>query len=532
MGSKNCAETPRQKMISMMYLVLTALLALNVSKDILNAFVIVNESMEETNRIFKSKVDGNYALFEQAKAISPAKVAENYEKAMQVKKLANDLVAYIEDVKARLIAETEGISVEDARKIALRDVTKKDNYDITTNFFMGGTEDGSKGEGILLRNKIADFKKQLVAFLGKYAANVSLGLEVEKTYPNMDGMQQNWQVASFYRTILAADVVLLNKLIGDVRNAEADAVAMLYSAVSSEDFSFDKITAKVVPKSTFVMVGEEYYAEIFVAAIDSKQNPEIIIGSSVDSVTYQISGNPTTIEGKDGFGIYKVGASATGSQTYGGVIKVKSKSGAEMSYPFNQEYFVIAPTATVSADKMNVFYIGVPNPVSISVPGVPNDQVRAGISNGSLSGGNGKYVVNVTTVGECVISVSAEVNGATKPMGSTKFRVKKVPDPVPYIAGTRGGNVNKGALMANSVIIPVMENFDFDLNFVITSYTFSMNIGGDIIEKQGYGNVLTADMKNMISNAKRGQKVYIEDIKAKGPDGTVRPLGTINLKIL
>lgn len=532
MGAKNCPETPRQKMIAMMYLVLTALLALNVSKDILNAFVIVNESMEETNRIFKNKVDGNYAMFEKAKAISPEKVAENYEKAMKVQKLANDLVAYIEDVKARLISVTEGISVEEARVIPLRDVSKKDNYDITTNFFMGGTEDGSKGEGIILKNKILDFKKQLVDFLGKYAQNVSLGLEVEKTFTTLDGQQQNWIQANFYHTILAADVVLLNKLISDVRNAEADAVAMLYSAVSAEDFTFDKITAKVVPKSTFVMVGEEYYAEIFVAAYDSKQQPEIIVGSGVDSTTYQISGNPTTIEGKDGFGIYKVGATSTGSQKYGGVIKVKSKSGAEMSYPFNQEYFVIAPTATVSADKMNVFYIGVPNPVSISVPGVPNDQVRASISNGSLSGGNGKYTVNVTTVGECVISVSADVNGSSKSMGQARFRVKKVPDPVPYIAGVRGGNVNKGALVANCVIIPVMENFDFDLNFVITSYTFSMNVGGDIIEKPGYGNVLTADMKAMINNAKRGQKVYIEDIKAKGPDGTIRSIGTINLKIL
>ncbi len=544
MGSKNCPETPRQKMISMMYLVLTALLALNVSKDILNAFIVVNDSIVETNRIFKAKVDGNYKTFEQAMALTPDKVREYYEKAQQVKKEADALVMLIETMKWEVIGAVEGKSADEIKaleeqllkegKSFLLEIDGKDNYDAPTNYFFGDSHDGTGAcKANDLKTAIVNFKKKMTDLLGKYATAVNLGLDVEKEFPNMEGDgTQNWQMANFYHTILAADVVLLNKLILEVRNAEADVVAQLYTAVDIEGFSFDKVVAKVVAKSNYVLTGDEYEAEIFVAAYDSKQQPKITVGSGVDSVNLTVIGTPETIEGKDGVGIYKKGAGATGEQKFGGIIEVVSKNGSTTKYPFESSYFVAAPSATVSADKMNVFYIGVDNPVTISVPGVPNDKVRASISNGSLSPtGNGKYIVKVTGGTEAVINVSADFGGSTKPMGSTPFRVKPLPTPKPYVAGKNGGNYTKAEILGSAYVTAVMENFDFNLRYDVVSYVFTYkNAAGDLIDIPGAGYQLNQQMKTIIQNSRRGDRFWVENIVATGPGGN-KNLGSVAIRI-
>lgn len=544
MGSKNCPETPRQKMISMMYLVLTALLALNVSKDILNAFIVVNDSIVETNRIFKAKVDGNYKTFDQALALTPEKVREYYDKAQVVKKEADALVMLIETMKYEVIGEVEGKTPDEIKvleaellkegKSFLAGIDGKDNYDTPTRFFFGDSHDGTGAcKANDLKTAIVNFKKKMTDLLGKYATSVNLGLDVEKEFPNIEGDgTQNWQMANFYHTILAADVVLLNKLILEVRNAEADVVAQLYTAVDIEGFSFDKVVAKVVAKSNYVMTGEEYEAEIFVAAYDSKQQPKILVGSGVDSANLTVIGTPETVEGKDGVGVYKRSAGGLGEQKFGGIIEVVSKSGAVSKYPFESSYFVAAPSATVSADKMNVFYIGVDNPVTISVPGVPNDKVRASISNGSLSpAGNGKYTVRVTGGTEAVINVSAEMGGSSRAMGSSKFRVKPLPTPVAYVAGRNGGNYSAAELLGSPYVTAVLENFDFDLRYNVVSYTFTYkNAAGDLLDIQGGGYVFNQQIKTIIQGARRGSRFWVENIIASGPTGN-KNLGSVAIRI-
>jgi len=534
MGSKNCPETPRQRLISMMYLVLTALLALNVSVDILNAFVIVNESMEETNRIFSEKVASNYAAFDKALTENPAKVRPQHDKAMQVKQWTQELVDYIEGVKFEVISKTEGISLEEAKTISLRDIGKKSNYDIPTNYFIGNSVDGSLGKARELKNKIIEYKKTVLdLFPEEERGKVQIGLNVEGTFFDLSNKEMNWEMATFYRTILAADVVLLNKLVAEVRNTEADVVNALFSGVDAGDFKFNAITAKVVPKSKFVISGESYEADIFVAAYDTIDAPEVIIGAAWDTINNKVIGESKKLEGERGLVKYSVPASGSGLQKFGGVIRIKQPGGGVKEYGFNEEYVVAAPTATVSADAMNVFYIGVENPVSISVPGVPNESVRASMSGGSIvSKGNGKYAVTVTGGTEATITVSADMDGQARNMGTFKFRIRRVPDPVPVIAGVRGGSVEKGRLLANPVIIPLLENFVFDLSFSIVSYTFEIvQPNGDILDRPGTGGRLTPEMINSIQNARRGQRVYLTNIRASGPSGT-RDIGTINLRIM
>jgi len=186
---------------------------------------------------------------------------------------------------------------------------------------------------------------------------------------------------------------------------------------------------------------------------------------------------------------------------------------------------------------MNVLYIGVENPVSISVPGVPTENLQPSLSGGTLRPAKekGEYIAEVKGGTEAIVSVSAKfvVDGkpTTKNMGQFKFRVKRVPDPVAYIANKKDGLVSANELIAAGAVIPRMENFDFDLQFKITSFDMSMNMQGDFITKSATGNKLTGEMATMLKSAKKGTKVYIEEVKAIGPDGVPRKLAPINLKI-
>ena len=526
-------ETPRQKMIAMMYLVLTALLALNVSKEMLDAFIVVNESTVATNVTFSYKIENTYARFRQQMAINPNKVKPFYDKGMMAKELSDKMTNYIDSVKYAVIVATDARmeTMEQARKTPLKEIKAVDRYTEPTRFFFGHSDDGSSGEGIILKNKIDTYRRSMLEIISLPEDSQRLGMSTDADYRDADGGPQNWEEHNFYYTVLAADVAILNKLITDVKNAEFDVVSHLYGAVSAEDFKFDKIEAKVIPRSNYVFVGEEYEAEIIVAAIDTKQDPDIFYVEGVDTLIN--IDNARRVEGKDAVVKIVIPATSTGMKKYAGMVKVISPSGEEKFYSFKDEYLVAMPSLTVSATKMNVFYTGVENPVSISVSGVGKEKIHPSISIGTLTADpvSGEYIVNIPggSTGKAVISVDAEYEGGTKSMGLAEFRIKRVPDPSAYIANANRGNIDKNKLIAAGAIIPKMpEDFEFDLNFIIVSYTFTSVRSGDIFERQGRGNLLSDEMKNFIRASRRGTKIWLENIIAKGPDGN-RPLGTISL---
>ncbi|MFC1731580.1 gliding motility protein GldM [candidate division KSB1 bacterium] len=523
-------ETPRQKMISMMYLVLTALLALNVSKEILDAFLIVNESMVETNVKFKEKIDDTYSKFSAQNSLNPGKVGFYWNKALDAQKITQDMINYIEDVKAEVIFQSERGRIKtlaDAKVVDLKNVKSKDKWDEPTEYFIGQTQDGSKGKARELREKIEEYKAAMINLVPEASrTNLNLGLETQGEYKNASNEpEKNWEMHNFYHTILAADITILNKVIAEVRNAEYDVVSKLYSNITEEDYTFDVVRAEVIPKSNYILTGQEYEAKIIVAAMDTKSE-----------VYGEINGQ--RIEGDSGRLIYKVNVgSATGAKEFTGFINVKSPSG-DTKYEFSDGYIVAQPTATVSADKMNVFYIGVDNPVTVSVPGIADELVSASIGpNGSIakSGGHGKYNVKVTTSSnETTVNVYANFEGSKKSMGSAKYRVKRVPDPVATVGGMNSGTISKGRLLAAGGVISRMpEGFEFDLNFEVVSFIFSTTIqGGDIAEEIVRGGRFSPKVQSMIKNAKRNQKVYFENIVAKGPDGSSRKLSAVVLRIL
>ncbi len=542
-------ETPRQKMIGMMYLVLTALLAMNVSKDILDAFVIINEGLEVTNANFMAKNEFTYSQFEKAKANDPAKVAEFYNKAMRAKGLTEEVYLHIEELKKYLIATTSGKSsieeVEADSLFKLKNVDSKDNYDIPTLHLIGGDpakpRDG-EWSATELKTKIDNFKQELLyLFEDETERNaLSLGLNTDGEFKDASGVKETWISANFYHLPLAAVVTNLSKIQADIRNAEADIIKALYRNISADDFKFDTLAAKVIPRSTYVIQGDSFIADVIVAAFSTTQPPRMRLATefndSNDMPIYEDFDqlDSTNISMVGGAARYALQANTTGLQEWGGVIQIKGPDGSYRSFQIpKQTYTVAKPALVVSPTKMNVFYRGLDNPVEVSVPGVPTEKLEISISNASKSGSNGVFMVKPGNGQTCDISVSAEMNGKKQNFGKKEFRVKNVPDPKPFFGGKTGSDaIPKRDLLAAGGIIAEMENFEFDLRFTVVSYVVSATIRGNVVEANCGGPALSSDAKKIRQELKSGQKIYFEKIKVKGPDGSVRDLGTLSLKVI
>ena len=515
-----------------MYLVLTALLALNVSKDILQAFVVVNGSLERTNENFKQKTDGQYSAFDHAKMIDPKKVKANWDKAQAVKQLSKELVAYIEGIKKKLMGRTDGLSDTQADSVHLNYINSKDNYDIPTNIMIGESEDGSAGLSHELKTKLLDFKNKLYGFIdARDRKDIHLGINTDD--PKKSESNENWELYNFYHTPLVASVTILSKLQNDVKKSESDVVEYLYRQVNIDDFVFDTVAAKVITPTNYVLLGDEYNADVFVAAFSKTQNPKVLVGD-YDMEQHKFTGTSDSIYVEKGSGRYKVKPTHEGIYKWGGEVTLISPQGNKRVYPFQSEYIVARPSLTVSADKMNVFYTGVENPVSISVPGIANENVTVSIDNGTITRtGDGKYSVKVFNGTKAIIRVSGKMqDGESRSMGSVEYRVKQLPDPIPGIGHQKGsGKIPYSELIAQQgMYVAYDDNFEFKASAQI--YSFKMiitTVNGDL-SLNSDGPRFTQQMKDAMKKLRRGNKVYFENIVAEGPDKKKRDL-TMTLTI-
>jgi len=521
-------------MIGMMYLVLTALLALNVSKQILDSFVVVNESMVTTNQNFATKLDNSMSKFKIQYQLNPNKVGPYWEKAQKAQQLSNKLLNYVDTLKFEVIKKTEKFeTIQEAWNMNLAQSNRKDNFDTPTNFFIGQSHDGTTGRGADLKAAIDKYREEMLNLVDpKYRETFKIGLDTKGPFYDLNGNKQNWQMHNFFHTILVATVTILNEIKAEVLNAEFDVVNNLYASVSAEDWKFDEIKAKVIPKSSYVFLGEEYQAEILVAAYDTKQNPNVKYVFGADTLTPANYKGATPLEGSNGVVIIKLPASSEGLKKFAGVIKIVSPMGDTMAFHFKDEYIVARPALTISPTKMNVFYVGVDNPVAISVPGGP-ERVTPSITVGKIRPDGQNWVVYdlPKNVREAVVSVTAVFSGKAKNMGSMTFRLKRVPDPIATTGGKSEGVISRSLLLASPYLVAEMPaGFDFDLKYTVVSYTFTTYVSGDINETRVQGNRFTPEIVKLIQNAKKNTRIWFEGITVKGPDGE-RNIASINLKI-
>lgn len=515
-------ETPRQKMIGMMYLVLTALLALNVAAEVLNAFSLIDNSLRKTTANTVVKNDKIYTDFEAAMKENPVKTAPYKKLADEIKVHSDEIVAYIDSLKFKIVRTVEGPQGDP------NNIDKKDDINVPGQIMITETE-GGKNRGTILKEKIEAYR----AFLIKEITTVPSKAKPDGTIDaitkmlvtddiiGQDKTKVPWVAANFDQLPMAGVIALMSKMQADIRNAESDALAFLYNEIDAGSFKFNKLEAVVSAPSGYVLMGQPYRAEVFIAASDTTAKPVIKI----------TGGGELPVEGSKG--IFTGNTSSPGIKPWGGVIEVKSPTTGEiLSFPFQSEYTVGQAALVVSPTKMNVFYIGVDNPVDVSVPGVPPNKVSPFISSGSITRAGNNWVVRVREVGKVTVGATAELDGQRKNMGSKEFRVKKVPDPLPKVGGSRGGKVDKNWLSAQTGVRADLENFDFDLTFPVVGFNVSCVLKGGFAEDaRSTGAAFTAQQVNLIRQVQSGKKVYIEDVMAKAPDGSIRNIGSITFTV-
>ena len=540
-------ETPRQKMIGMMYLVLTAMLALNVSVEVLDAFGAVDEGLRKTTEIYAEKNQGLYKDFDQQYAQNEVKVKPWKDKADEVKSRSDELIKYIQNIKIEIITKNgqgnpdDGVLSEDGH-INNDKIAGKDKPDVASNVLIGEMN----GKAFELKEKIIGYRDYLKSLVDEESITIHHSLETNLNTDDPpkteDGEKKSWEVKNFAHMPLAAVMPLLTKIQLDVRNSEAEVVKYLYDQISAGSIPFNKLEATVIPNTSYVLQGNEYKADVFIAAVDTTAPPIVLIGQ-YDSIyneedmvwEYNMIGRYDSLDVLGGRGKFSRMGSNVGKQNWGGLIKLMSPDGKYITRTFKRSYTVAKANLVVSPDKMNVFYVGVDNPVSISIAGVAGDKIEPSITNGRFKKvRDGQYIVNPKRPGNSLVTVFAEIDGVRKNMGVAPFRVKALPDPVIKVAGKKGGKIDKNVLAAQAGVFAEMENFDFDLEFKIIEFTVSTtDRGGYFIDAKTKGNTFTKQQYDLIKNKlRRGSRLNIEDVKAVGPDGSVRDLAPIVFEII
>lgn len=508
--------TPRQKMINLMYIVFLAMVAINVSSDVLNGFKQVEDSLANSNAGTMSRNEKIYREFTQVFEANPEKSALWFDKAIEVRQAADTLYEYIGDLKLRIVQTADGADGD------VNNIRRRDNKSATNTVMISPVV----GEGAKLHRQIEAFREMLMAMMpGQEGLAVSRYLSTNLSEHAMtEG--STWQSALFENVPTAAAVTLLTKIQGDVRNAEGEAISALIARVGEGDLRVNRINAFVIPASKNVMRGSKFTAQIVLAAIDTTQSPDIYIdGKRLDSQS----------------GHYETTAGVIGVQNLNGYIEVPLPDGTKERLPFQTTYTVSEPSATVSNVMMNVMYAGIDNPVSISVPGVPNSQMSATMTNGSLVRAGNAWVAKPTKVGqEAIITVTAQNEGRSTVVSNTAFRVRQLPDPMPYIAyldesGTQrkykgGAPFSKALLLGASGINAAIDDDLLNVSFRVIGFetTFFDSMGNALPELSDGAN-FSQRQKEALRRLSRGKRFYISRVRAVGPDGVERVLSPIEV---
>ncbi len=500
-GAKNCPETPRQKMIAMMYLVLTAMLALNVSADILKGFRLVNKGLATS--ITSANERNKYLMlsFEDLNARYPEKIGEWLQKAKEVESKSNDLYNSIETFKKEMVGMAGGFREDGSIK-------KEDDTNVT------GTYAIVNGQGNKLKAKIDEYREFIK---GIYGDNKEKNQEYDRIF-DKDKKPETWSKENFESMPLAASVAILTKYQTDIRQSQTEVIQYLKGQTDAGDFRVNEIVAEVIPESKTVVAGGQYKARIILAARDTNAKPQIFV-------------NGTQVT--DPNGIYTVGTGGSyGTREITGKLVLKDPvTGEPREYPIKSEYSVVAPSATIANEDMNVVYMGYANRLSISVPGFSSDKLSVSATGAKLEGqGNGRYICRPTTYEGVTINVAANVDGKTVSMGTGKFRVRALPNPTAFLRfKDAGGNVvlynptvNRNVkltrqALANAEMVAEYEDGLLQASFTVTSFTVSISDGrGGFSQSASRGKNFTDAQKNNFLKIKSGTPVLFEKIKVTG----------------
>ena len=518
MGSNSTKLSPRQKMINLMYIVLTAMLALNVSSDVLDGFTQVEDGLNQSNETVAQRNEDIYRRLEAFNEQNPEKGAVWYNKATEVRQATQQLYDYVDSLKLAIVIKADGDDAD------VSEIVHRDDLEAASVIMLSPTNN----QGEKLRKSIDGYREYISTLMTDSVKRMTVEQALSTESVNRTGTigAQKWEEAKFESQPVVAAVTLLAQLQSDIRYAEGEALSTLLSNVDARDVRVNELNAFVIPQSRFVMRGGKYSANIVLAAVDTTQRPLVVInGQKLDNDR----------------GLYEFVAGKTGTFDYAGFLEVPHGDGSMTKHEFKSSYTVIEPTATVSATMMNVLYAGIDNPMSISVPGVPSNSVSASMTNGTLTRSGDAWIARPAKVGaEAVITVTANMDGRQQTVATMNFRVRKLPDPSPYITFTDAkGNKErykgsrpfaKTLLLQASGLEAAIDDDLLNIQFKVLSFeTVFFDSMGNAIPEVSNGASFSQRQKDSFRRLSRGKRFYISRVKAIGPDGIERDLAPMEV---
>lgn len=502
-------------MINLMYVVLMAMLALNVSTDVLKGLQLVSDSLKRSSDNAEHELKTIYDSFAEQMRKNPSKVKPWFDKAQEIKKKSDELFNFAQQLKFAIAREADGANADP------NNLAHKEDLEAAQQIMLAH----GNGKGKQLYDMINSYRDYIIKLTPnkRQVAIISSNLSTEIPRSEKQ-LGKNWQQYMFETMPAIAATTMLTKLQTDVRQAEREVLHELIANIDIKDIRVNELNAYCLPEATTLFPGDEFRSRIFMAAIDTTQRPEIYInGNKI---------NPN--------GTYNFRVGGPGEYSFKGYITMPNAAGEVIRREFTQKYNVIAPPsgATVAADMMNVLYAGYSNPVSVSASGISPDKISLTMSGGTLTpnGGNGHYIARPAAVGQDVtFSVSGVVNGKPQAMGSFTFKVRKLPDPtafIPYkddkgvVNHFMGGRTfPKATLLNTEGIGAAIDDGLLNIDFKVISFetTFFDNMGNAIPEKSD-GAKFSERQRNMFRRLSAGKRFYINRVKALGPDGIQRDL--------
>ena len=550
-------ETPRQKMISLMYLVLTCLLALNVSREVLDGFVSINESLETTNANFKNNSQKMTEAMQEAIKQGRYEFVPYFSMVEKARGKTQRTITYLDSLKKEVIRYTEDKAGADT--LLLSETDKLDDYDKPTYLLIGSDETKSrtgKYSASELRMQLVVMADSLLGQLEMMQQKDGLRLPLkdyqilkdklrafkpQDQYKDKEGNAITWEYKQFYNQPMAAVITGLSKMQSDIRNLEGELISAFASAPGKLAVPFNELKARIVPVSQYVQAGTPYTADVFLSAASTHfkdDNLQFILGD-LDTVSGRVMPGATILPLDKGTGKILLPTNQIGNQEIKGWIKFREGTGSYKYLPFQSQYVVAQAAVAVSAEKMNLFYASVENPLSVSAAGVAPSNLVVNIQgcNGSIAAkGNGKYSVMVKGNGTCTITVFEKQNGSLKQQGGPQiFRVKKLPNPVLKLNATPVmGSIDFKKAEAKSITYVQLDQSGFEFNAPFRLEKFTFCIGGQGVGYEEHvceGNRLSPQALAALSRAKPGCKLYFESIKVIAPDGPRElPMVKVNVR--
>ena len=493
-------QTPRQKMINLMYLVFIAMMALNMSKEVLSAFGSMNESFTEANEAATVRNNAFNAGLAEKAAEQPKQYKPLQEKAATISAASSDLYNFLAELKAGATKELDDP----------KDYEAMDKADYFNEVFYKGGKLQPKGEEFI--SKMNSYKTTVVSTLGDGYADIkkdvmskfSTGDENNKVVDG-ENVKKDWLSYHYEGFPLVASLTKMTKIQADVKTTESQVLSAMLQGQQASSLSMSNYEAIVIPEKTAFFSGENFKGKVVLGRFDNSLSFDKVIINDNEME------NPGT-----GTVNLDFAAGNVGQQEIKGLLQFK-EGDSIVDLPFTSSYAVIPKpnSAVISADKMNVVYRGVKNPMTISIPGVPT--VSANGPGLSSAGGNSKYVMDVTNIKakEVKINVSGKLPDGTSVSDSKVFRIKEIPRPIGNVAGrdASGGAIrmprNTAAVAQVSAKLP---DFVFDLNLNVVSFQFQVQGKPPVTVT---GNKLNGAAKAALNGAPRGAVVTLFNIKAK-----------------